>query len=163
LVHFFIPLKEMAVETIVGVVHLFIMVICGVFFLFPKSKFDLLFLLWMFGVTLSWTVFNGNCLFTYSVRYPEDTSLELLDVYRVFPASAEPNVKVGIKVLGALSMVSLVLVLLRNNLNIALMGAPFLIYYNLYALQNPMVNAFFFCIFATQVTVILKKILKRFF
>jgi len=142
----------MKMETMIGAVHLFIMVISGFFFLFPKSKVDLWFLFMVYGTFVSWTLFKGRCLISYSVGRPNDPATKTIDVYRLFPRSKEANVAAGNSLLNKLKLISVFIVLWRNNFNI-LMILPLLVY-NAMNKTRLGINLVFFCIFAIQIVII---------
>jgi len=142
----------MKVETIIGAAHLFIIMISGIFFLFPKSKLDLVFLIIIYGTFLSWTVFKGRCVISYLVRHTSDVSTKTMDIYRLFPRSKESYVAFGHSMLNKLKMVSVFIVLWRNNFNVLLMIMPLLIYN--FLKKNILINVLFFCLFAIQMATV---------
>lgn len=113
---------------ILGVVHLFIAMITGIYgFIFKKNKFDLLYIFYNLIVAVSWSFCNGECILTYWVkkyRNPEyiaginPTDLEDMHLLLGFKEIVYIIITLGVMVLP----VSFYIVCKRNNF-------PFYIYF----------------------------------
>jgi hypothetical protein len=160
---FFFSIEDgMKVETIVGVVHIGIILLSALFFLFPASKYDLLYLIWTYSLFVSWTVFDGHCILTYSVRHPGDTKGDSMDIYRLFPSDKEPYVRAIKTASGWVAALSILIVLRRSHFHL-LMAVPLFIYqiYQMF-FKIHIVELMFFCIFVIQIAIIVQRIRKVF-
>jgi hypothetical protein len=111
---------------IVGVIHLSFAIIASFYgFLFKKSWIDYLFIFYVLGIILSWTFYNGECLFTYYFKKKEDPnyipgedSNDMKDMFTIIPNPFIANGIMAIKLF--FHLLSEFIVLSRNKFPILL-------------------------------------------
>jgi len=135
-------------RTIIGAIHLVLVLIASFFFLIPKSNLDFLFLICQYTVFWSWTMFSGQCAISYFVKPRNDSSIDSNDIISLFGPKFAKVINNGLKffTLG-LNSLSIVMVLLRNGMNVWVGVLPLLTYYLLAYLKNPTIHLVFWFIF----------------
>jgi len=100
------------ISTLHGMLALFLNVYG---FLTEKNKFDFYYLLYIYGVALSWTLYNGDCLITYYYNKAKDPSYqagnftEMSDLHFMFGKKLAPFLKRNhILIVSLLSMICIV-------------------------------------------------------
>jgi len=135
-------------DKIIGAVHFMMVLLVSFFFVVPKSKFDFLFLAYEYTVFWSWTMLNGQCPVSYCVKKPNDTSISSGDIILLFGEKHAPVMKTVLKCCAlGLNTVSLIVVLLRNKMNVWIGVTPILVYHWLRRLQLPVIHLIFWFIF----------------
>ena len=91
---------------------------------------------------------NGQCIISYSLKDSNDTSISSNDIISLFGDTHQKVMKQVLKFccLG-LNTVSLIVVLLRNKMNVGLGILPVLLYHWLRRLQIPTIHHIFWFIF----------------
>ena len=111
-------------EKIITILHFLLFLINSFYaFLFPKNWFDVYFLLWMFLMSLSWTVCKGECIISVIFKKYKDPTYQIGDNQSVddltgmFGEDYKPYMEYLNKPIMALQSYNLYLVLIRNKLN----------------------------------------------
>ena len=118
----------MSIITIVGVVHVCLMLVMSFFYVFAKSKFDFLMLAYQYAVFLSWSLLEGQCALSYFVKQGDSSKVE--DVYALFDPSLRAQVNIGLYVITVLQSICFLVILSRNHLSL-FMALPPVIFYGL--------------------------------
>lgn len=105
----------------IGFIHLILTIFFSFYgFIFKKSILDYVFILYICGIIISWTFYNGECPITYYVKkyynamyICGEDSTHLTDMYLLF--GNKPIVDISIVFSGMFYALSEYIVLKRNN------------------------------------------------
>jgi hypothetical protein len=111
---------------LIAVLHILVMLFNSFYaFLFKKSWFDYLYLLFVYSIVLHWTFFNGECIISYAYKkfenkdYIAGSNVNLKDVIQITNLS-DSNMTIMMTIHNLLNQVSIILVVLRNKIPIHL-------------------------------------------
>ena len=132
---------------IIGAIHFSLYLFSCFFFLMPKTRFDFLFLTYVYFSVWTWTMLNGQCVISYLAKRPNDTSIDSNDIIYLFGKKNSNAMKTFIK-FGSMGVTgSMIVILLRNKMNAWLGIIPILLYYWLSQLNNPTIHRIFWVVF----------------
>ena len=148
------------VSKLIGTLHFLVFLFCSFFFLIPKSSFDFLFLAYEYLAFWSWTMLNGQCLISYVLKRPNDASISSSDIILLFGDKHQEGMKILLKGCSFSLTLSIVVVLLRNHMNVWWGIIPLFLYYWLSHLRNPTIHLIFWFIFPFYIVNSLRLYLK---
>jgi len=132
---------------IIGALHFTLYLFSLSFFLMPKTRFDFVFLTYVYFSVWTWTMLNGQCFISYLAKRPNDTSISSNDILLLFGEKNLNAMKTFIKFGSAGVTLSLIVVLLRNKMNVWVGLIPIVLYYWLSQFNNPTIHRIFWFIF----------------
>ena len=157
-------------DKVIGAVHLAVYFFLGLYaFLFRKSSVDYLVLLWEYTSCFTWTFFEGKCPISHYVRKwfkaeaINDSSVESNDMITLFGEKHVGLMKAVLYANFVLLVITLILVLRRNKMNVLLWITPIPVYYLLLYLKNKVINLVFRFIFFVYIIAILRRFIGSFF
>jgi hypothetical protein len=125
-------------------------------FVTEKNKWDYYYLLYIYTVAFSWTLFNGDCLITYYYNKQKDPSYQAgnfkaeSDLHHILGKEYAPFLKKNhvfiVSILSILSILSMYRVMIRQKFSVLSIFFLFFIYIAYYVtIMNDMDYHLFFC------------------